>query len=131
VEWQVLILRDVKSDVAGFRSLDPLDVEAAIREPFEDPFRGPSILKEIKAGASSRFVDRFSSSKYQPSIRLQILHDYRALAFCFIDGETVAIVTHVFHKSRDPDYKSAAVIHEARLGRYFDTFNEYVRRNRK
>lgn len=49
----------------------------------------------------------------------------------FLKQQKHALVTQVFHKSSDPDYRRAVRIHDARLEAYFGSFYAFVERHRK
>ena len=46
------------------------------------------------------------------------------------DGARVAVVSHLFSKATDPNYREAPRIHDARVKKYFDTFTAFLSKKR-
>lgn len=114
--WQVLFLRAYDEDLARLcraHGLDADKIEANVRDQFEDPFKAERVEKLLTAGVSTSAVDRLAASRFPPSIRLQVLQDLRATAWCF-PAQRHVVITHVFHKSEDPKYKRAVEVHDSR-----------------
>lgn len=55
--------------------------------------------------------------------------DYRAIALC-LPAFKQAFVTHIFHKSQDPDCRRASAIHDARTAESIDGFKGFLDRRR-
>lgn len=130
--WQVIFLPEFEEDVQGFQkggkpSQD--DFEKAVREEFEG-FKGQRVTKLFTQGVSTKQVDRLESSAYHGSIRMHIFQDYRVTAVCLPDYE-VAVVSHLFSKATDPNYRSAPKTHDARVKKYFDTFTGFLSRSKR
>jgi hypothetical protein len=131
VPWQVLLLPEVEGDLEGLRSsVAPRAAEDALVDEFRDPFKAARVDKLLRAGVSTAGIDRLATSKYPPSIRLHLLQDLRATAWCFPQARH-AVAVHVFHKSQDPDYRRAVRIHDARLENYFRSFQAFIERHRR
>jgi hypothetical protein len=107
----------------------PEDLEAAILDEFVDVFKAKRVEDFIRKGSSSSAIDRFESASYPLSVRLQVQTQYRATAL-LLPKFKHAVITHVFHKSADPKYMSAARTHDARLAGYFEGIAEYSKKRR-
>lgn len=129
--WQALFLPEFAEDLRGFQKggkPSQGEFEQAVRSEFEG-LKGERVTKLFVQGVSTKQLDRLASSKYHGSIRMQIFQDYRVTAVCLPDYKA-AIVSHLFHKSTDPNYRNAPTIHDARVKRYFDTFTGFLSRGR-
>lgn len=130
--WQVLFLRGFYEDLEHVArgGLDPDRAEHAVREVFEDPFRAQRIEEWLTSGTPASGIDRLAGSQFPPSLRLHVLHDYRATAWCY-PVERFVIVTHFFSKSADPDYRRALHVHDARIQACVDGLGHFLARKRK
>lgn len=133
MRWQVLLLKGFQedlSDLAKRHGIDARALEADVVDEFEDEFRGARVDKLLEAGVSTTAIDRLSSSAYPPSIRLQVRADFRATAWLF-PAQHQAILTHIFHKSSDSEYRRAAPTHDARLLEYIGSLHDFVEKKRR
>lgn len=127
--WQVLFLPEFSEDVRALQKggkPSQGDFEQAVRSEFEG-LKGERVTKLFIQGVTTKQVDRLESSRYHGSIRMQIFQDHRITAVCLPDYKA-AIVSHLFHKSSDPNYREAPRVHDARVKKYFDTFTGFLAR---
>ena len=132
MQWQVLFLTAFDEDLRKLcksHGMDAANVERHIQEQFEDPFKAERIEKLLTSGVSTSAVDRLATSRFPPSIRLQIVQDLRVTAWCF-PAQRQAVVTYIFHKSEDPNYKRAVETHDSRLKGYVESLNEFIEKKR-
>lgn len=40
-------------------------------------------------------------------------------------------MTHIFHKSQDPNYKRAAAVHDARAAEFIGTFQDFMSKKKR
>lgn len=130
--WQVLLLQEFDEDLAELASshgLDPDDVEDRLIEVFTDDFHAKRIDDLLQSGLSTDALDRLHTSAYPPSIRIR-LGDLRVTAWLF-PQQRHAVVTHIFHKSADPDYRQARKVHDDRLEEYVEGLGAFLDRKRR
>ncbi|MHB8584818.1 MAG: hypothetical protein ACYDDF_03135 [Thermoplasmatota archaeon] len=130
--WTVALLPGAQADVTQLAGSDAKlrsIIEGGILEEFEG-FKAQRLSKLFVQGVSTASVDKLSGSQFPGSIRIQVRADYRATVLCFPAYEQ-AFVTHVFHKSADPQYKTATSTHNRRAGEYIESFTAFVSKRRK
>lgn len=130
--WQVYFVREAEADLEalGKGGLDAEKAEDLIRDEFEDEFKAARIEKALEGAARSDAVVRLEKTRYPPSVRITIHRDYRATVWCH-PMLRLAVVTHVFHKSQDPDYVKAVRMHDGRLKEYVEDLVEYFNKKRR
>lgn len=128
--WSVSILPKADQDlVALTRSpAQRKDIEDAIFDEF-DGLKGERVTKLFVQGASTGSIEKLAASSVPGSIRIQIRADYRATAIC-LPSFRQAFITHVFHKSQDPDYRRAVMAHDARAAEFIEGFKGFLDRRR-
>lgn len=129
--WQIIILAPFDEDLESLRSsVNRARLLTGVREEFEDPFKGQRIHQLLSAGVATSAVDRVMTSRFPPTIRLQVLRDFRVMAWCY-PSPSQAIVTHVFHKSSDPAYRRAVAVHDRRIEEYFTGLHGFFDKHRR
>lgn len=128
--WNLLFLPEVSDDLEELSRGDgrlPEMLRAAIDDALGGSFKASRLLGVISGHGRTHQVEHFADSGFPKSYRLQLHHDYRAL-ICCVPPIRVVLVTHVFAKSDDPNYRAAAREHDRRLESYFLPFKEFVER---
>lgn len=130
VAWTVSLLPKAEHDLTalGKTAAERLAIEDAIFDEF-DGMKGDRVTKLFVQGTSTGSIEKLASATHPGSIRLQIKADFRATALC-LPAFKQAYVTHIFHKSHDPDYKRAGPTHDARAAEFIDGFKGFLDRKK-
>jgi hypothetical protein len=128
VAWSVSILPKAEQDFAALAKTPAQrkDLEDAVFDEF-DGMKGDRVTKLFVQGTTTASIEKLAASSFPGSIRIQVRADYRATALC-LPAFKQAFVTHVFHKSQDPDYKRAVATHDARASEFIDGFKGFLDR---
>ncbi len=127
-EWWVVFLPEVEGDFTLVSRADHKlgrQLQAEILREFHEPFKADRFLAAVEGRARTSHIDRLERSGFPESYRLQLSHDHRAtlwLARSAFQG----VITHVFAKSADPNYRTAMVEHDRRLADYLLPFRRFV-----
>ena len=129
--WSVSILPKADQDLKEL-SKDPAtrkSIEDAILAEFNG-LKGVRVTKLFVQGTSTGSIDKLAAASFPGSIRLQVFADYRAAVLC-LPAFSQAYVTHIFHKSHDPNYKRAAAVHDARAAEFIGTFQDFMSKRKR
>ncbi len=127
--WTVSLLPKAGADLAN---LAPQAQAAAIEEAVLDEFQGMKsdrLDKLFRQGVSTKSIDKLKGSRFPGSIRIQVFADYRATVLC-LPAFRQAYVTHLFHKSSDPQYRRAVNTHDTRASEFITDFNAFLARGK-
>lgn len=128
--WTVSLLPKAEQDLATlFKSpAERHAIEAGILDEFQG-LKGERMTKLFVQGASTGSIEKLASATHPGSIRLHVRADYRATVLC-LPAFKQAYVTHIFHKSQDPDYRRAGPTHDARAAEFIDGFKGFLDRRK-
>lgn len=128
-DWTVSFLPKAEADLTHLvQGKQAADLEAALLDEFSG-MKGDRVDKLFRQGVSTSSLDKLDGSRFPGSIRLQAFADYRATALC-LPRFRQAYITHLFHKSSDPQYRKAVTTHDARASEFISDFNAFLNRGK-